>query len=312
MTPAAQTKNWLGYLLCAAGATLFSTKAIFIKLAYQETVDASLMLAWRNIFAVPLFLAIGVYAVLQKRGQGVALPKPKLWLAAMATGFFGYYISSWLDFKGLEFISAQLERLVLFSYPFFVMFIGAIWWKQPLTRHGLIAAGITYLGLTIVFGLDLPEGGRSTIIGSSLVLLCALFFAIYQLMAKSYISLFGSVLFTCVTMSSAGVMLILHRYVVSGDYAASPRFLWLSFGTAIFATVIPSFLINAGLARISSQAVGMISTISPLVTIVLAVAILGEDFTIADAIGSGLVLAGVGYFTWGDMRQKAVAANAPA
>jgi drug/metabolite transporter (DMT)-like permease len=299
--------TWIGYAMCAAGAALFSTKAIFIKLAYQDVLDATLMLAWRNIFALPVFLGIGLWAFMQRRRSGLPMPGVRPWLAAMATGFLGYYLSSYFDFKGLEFISAQLERLVLFSYPIFVMLIGAIWWKQPLTRHGVVAALITYAGLAIVFGLDIPSGGRATVIGSALVLGAALSFAIYQLVAKSYISIFGSVLYTAIAMSSAGLALIFHRWLVSGGaFSAPPRFLWLSFGTAIFATVLPSFLINGALARISPQSVAMISTISPLVTIALAVLLLGEPFTIGNAVGSALVLAGIGFYTWADMRARAL------
>jgi drug/metabolite transporter (DMT)-like permease len=117
----------------------------------------------------------------------------------------------------------------------------------------------------------------------------------------------GSALFTAVALASASVFCILHQVVVSGgSFAASPRFLWLSAGCAIIATVLPTFLINAGLARISSAAVSMISTVSPVVTIALAVWILGEPFTWADAIGSVLVLAGVGLYAWGENRKPPV------
>jgi drug/metabolite transporter (DMT)-like permease len=123
----------------------------------------------------------------------------------------------------------------------------------------------------------------------------------------------GSILFTAVALSASGIACILHQAIVSGgDFAAGSRFLWLAAGCAIFATVLPSFLINAGMARISPQAVSMISTISPLVTIGLAVWILGEPFTLAHAFGSAMVLAGVGYYTWADMRAKQAAIPAAA
>ncbi len=296
--------RYTGYWLVAAGASLFSTKAIFIKLAYQDDLNATLILAYRMAFALPFFIAAGLWAVRQKRAKGEALPSGNTVLSAIATGCIGYYLSSFTDFKGLEYISAQLERLVLFTYPIFVMLIGAIVWKQPVTRHGIIAAAVSYIGLAIVFGLDLPEGGRNTIIGTAWVLACAVLFAIYQLLAKNFVTLMGSVLFTSVALSSSGVACILHHYIFDGDFTASSFFLLMSFGCAIFATVLPSFLINAGMARTNPQAVAMISTISPLVTIVLAVAILGEPFSTADAIGSALVLAGVGYFTWADSRKR--------
>jgi drug/metabolite transporter (DMT)-like permease len=300
----AQQKFW-GYGLTALGATLFSTKAIFIKLAFREEVNASLMLAWRMIFSLPFFVAAGAFILWRMRANGAAMPSNRnLWLSAV-TGFVGYGLSSYLDFKGLEYISAQLERLVLFTYPLFVMFLGAAWFRQPITRYGIIACVITYIGLAIVFGLDVPTGGWTTVIGTAFVLACAITFAINQLMAKSLISSVGSVLFTSVSMMAGGAACILLQAVAEGGrFAASTPFLWQAFGCAIFATVLPIFCINGGLARISAQAVAMISTLSPVVTIALAVYVLGEPFTWADAIGSTLVLAGVGYYTWADSKAK--------
>jgi len=294
--------RYAGYILAAAGAALFSTKAIFIKLAYQERVDGALMLAYRMIFAFPFYAVIGLWAIDQRRRRGLPPITAASWLLAALTGFTGYYVASQLDFAGLEYISAQLERLVLFTYPMFIMFLGAIFAAQPLTATGLLASAITYLGLAIVFAADLPDGGRDTIIGTLLVLGAAFAFAVHHLLAKRVIPVMGSALFTAVALSTASICCVLHQLVASGNFAASPRFLWLSAGCAVFATVLPTFLINAGIARTSPQAVAMISTVSPLVTIGLAVAILGEPFTIADAVGSALVLAGVGMFTWGDRR----------
>jgi drug/metabolite transporter (DMT)-like permease len=294
----------IGYGLTALGATLFSTKAIFIKLAFRDEVNATLMLAWRMIFSMPFFVAVAVWVVLQRRSARIPLPDRRTLVMASLTGFIGYGASSYLDFKGLEYISAQLERLVLFTYPLFVMFIGALYWGNPITRYGVVACIITYLGLAIVFGVDVPDGGWATIIGTALVLGCAVTFAINQLMAKGLIGSMGSIFFTAVSMIAGGTASILTHLVVDGDFSASTPFLWYGFGCAIFATVIPIFCINGGLARISAQAVAMISTLSPLVTIALAVWILGEPFTVADAIGSALVLAGVGYYTWADSRKS--------
>jgi drug/metabolite transporter (DMT)-like permease len=304
---ATKTKLW-GYGLTAVGATLFSTKAIFIKLAFREEVNASLMLAWRMIFAAPFFIAAGLWVGLRMKSQGRAMPDGRTLALAAATGMIGYGLSAYLDFKGLEFISAQLERLVLFTYPLFVMFIGAAVLGQPVTRHGLVSCFVTYCGLAIVFGVDVPEGGWSTIIGTTLVLGCAVTFAINQLMAKGLIGKMGSGLFTAISMTAGGVGAAFLHVVINGDFSAPSHFLWLTFGCAIFATVLPIFCINGGLARISAQAVAMISTLSPLVTIALAVWILGEPFTLADAVGSALVVAGVGLYTWSDMRRKVVVA----
>jgi drug/metabolite transporter (DMT)-like permease len=296
----------IGYALTFLGASLFSTKAIFIKLAYREEVNATLLVAWRMIFSTPMFATIGLLALVLHRKRGAPPPENKYILGAAAAGALGYGLSAYLDFKGLEYISAQLERLVLFTYPLFVMFLGALFFQQKITRYGLIACAVTYAGLAIVVGLDVPAGGWNTVIGTALVLGCAITFALNQLYAKQLITVLGSIFYTTVSMIAGGVAAVLIHLVSDGDFAASSFFLWMALGCAVFATVMPIFCINAGLARTSAQTVAMISTISPMVTIVLAVTILGEPFTVVDALGSALVLAGVGYYTWAEMRAKSL------
>lgn len=284
-----------GYAYAAAGAALFSTKAIFIKLAYQEQTNAALLLALRMAFSLPFYLAVGVFALWQVLRRGEPLPAAWVWGQAFVVGLVGYYLSSLLDFEGLVYITAQLERLVLFTYPIFVMLIGWLFLGQRPRAVGILGAGITYAGLMIVFLIDLPEGGRNVMIGTALVLGCAITFAIYQLLAKKIIGVMGSLLFTAIAMSGSSVACILHYMITqqTTSFAASPRFLGLAAATAFFATVLPSFLVNAGLSRISAQATSMIATFSPVLTIALAVFILGEKFTLADAVGSSMVIAGV-------------------
>jgi drug/metabolite transporter (DMT)-like permease len=296
-----------GYLFAAGGAALFSTKAIFIKLAYMEEANAALMLALRMATALPFFIGVGLYAVYQLRQAGRPLPGWGLTFRALLAGFIGYYISSLLDFEALVYITAQLERLVLFTYPMFVMFLGWLFFGARLTWMSIVAAVITYVGLVIVFLTDLPAGGIDTVIGTALVLGCALTFAIYQLLAKNFITAMGSALFTSIALSGSGFACIIHYILVSRsfDFSSSPRFFWLAAGTGFFATVLPSFLVNAGLSRISPQSTSMIATISPLITISLAVWILGEPFTLVDAIGSAMVIAGVGFYALTDVKSKA-------
>ncbi len=170
----------------------------------------------------------------------------------------------------------------------------------------MFGAAITYAGLMIVFLIDLPEGGRNVILGTALVLGCSITFAVYQLLAKKIISFMGSLLFTAIAMSGSSVACILHYMITqqTTSFAASPRFLALGAGTAFFATVLPSFLVNAGLSRVSAQSTSMIATFSPVLTIALAVAILGEKFTFADAIGSAMVIAGVALYALTDKPAK--------
>ena len=299
-------QTFLGYIYAAAGSALFSTKAIFIKIAYIDQVNPPLMLALRNLMALPFFVVVGIYAWRRMLKQGTHLPSGKLIGQALLTGFIGYYISSLLDFEGLVYISAQLERLVLFTYPIFVIFLGAMFFNTRLTMMSLICASITYLGLLVVFMSALPEGGRNTWIGTALVLGCALTFALYQLLAKKFISLMGSTLFTSVALSGSAVACIAHYVLVSRsfDFSSSPRFFEMAAGCALFATVLPSFMVNAGLSRISAQSTAMISSISPIITISLAVWILGEHFTLADAIGSAMVIAGITIYAMTDKKPE--------
>lgn len=298
----------IGYLLVAVGAALFSSKAIFIKLAYVERHDALLMLVWRMAFALPVFVAVGLWAVAQRRKQHSQLPTPTLVLRAILVGLVGYYVAMILDFSGLLYVSAQLERLALFTYPIFLLFIGAAFFGMRLSRSSVFAAAITYAGLAFVFISDFKTGGSNVVLGTALVLGSAIAFAIYQLMAKSLITAMGSILFTSIALSAAALTTFAHMLVARGglDTTVSFHYLMLAAGTGLLATVLPSFLVNAGIARIGSASTAMISNISPLLTIYFAVIILGEAFTLAHGIGTALVVGGVGIHTWRDLRTSSV------
>jgi drug/metabolite transporter (DMT)-like permease len=301
---------WLGYAFTATGAALFSSKAIFIKLAYLEKSDAALMLALRMMMSLPFFLAVGLYALHLNRRAGRPQPGWRAVALAAVNGFIGYYIAAYLDFAGLTFITAQLERLVLFTYPVFVMFLGWLFFQGRITMAGLIGAAITYAGLALIFSNGIAIDGWNAAIGSLLVLGAAAAFALYQLLAKNLIRAMGATLFTAIAMSAAGVASLVHYAIASHGVgpAVSWHYVSLAAGCAFFATVVPSFLINAGLGLISPQASSMISTISPLVTIILAVIFLGEEFTLVDAIGTVLILLGVGFYAWSDARAARVRA----
>lgn len=300
-----RTSLAVGYALAAAGAMLFSTKAIFAKLAYQIDDNAELLLAWRMILSLPMFLATGMFAT---RGTGLIerlVTERRTVAAAVLTGLIGYYLASLLDFMGLLYITAQLERLVLFTYPIFVMLLGRLFFGMKLTASGLAAAALAYVGLAIVFNEGLETGGSGVVTGTLLVLGSAVAFALYQLLAKGFIARLGSTLFTSIALSSAAIACIVHYVVVSRsfDFSATPGFIGLALATAVFATVLPSYLVNAGLGRIGPQATGMISSMGPIFTVGLAVWILDERFTLVDAAGTLLVVGGIGLYTWLDMRR---------
>jgi drug/metabolite transporter (DMT)-like permease len=298
------TAIW-GYLAAGSGAALFSTKAIFVKLAYAEGVDAGTFLAIRMVFAAPIFALVGWWAWRRR----AAMIAPRVLWATLGVGALGYYGASWLDFWGLEYISANLERVILLTYPMFVIFLGALFFKTPIRAHALGAAVLSYLGLAVLltFGHEAQNKSENLAFGASLVLLSGVAYALYQLFAKDLISELGGALFTALAMLSAGGAVLLHFALTHplDALAAGPKVLSLGLMVAFFSTVLPSFLISLGIKHAGSQATAIIGTISPLITIVLAVAVLRESFGWTDAIGSALVVGPVAFFTYWDMRLKA-------
>ncbi|MCG7392761.1 EamA family transporter [Microvirga sp. ACRRW] len=295
----AKRPPYMGYAMAAAGATLFSTKSILIKLAYAQGIDAETTLALRMILALPFYLVIGIHAFSSMKAAGKEMPDAKLWLRMIGVGLVGYWTSSYLDFKGLEYISAHFERLILFTYPLFVVLIGAAFFRQRIKLKALLAFAVSYAGLALMFAQNFSALGASAMTGTLFVLSAAVTFALYQLLAKPLIMTIGPQLFTCIAMSAAGVAVILQFLVthpIENLFVSTP--LWgLSLALAFGATVLPSFFMSAALKQITPQANATIGMMSPVVTIVLAMAILGDAIGIADWLGAALVILGIGWFT---------------
>lgn len=294
-----------GFVLAASGATLFASKAILVKLAYLERPDPLLMLVWRMIFALPFFVAAGALALV-KAGAAGRLPAGRSLVRAAAIGLVGYYIAMYLDFAGLVHVTARLERLALFTYPIFLLFIGALFFETKLTSGHLVAAAASYGGLTLVFLSDLGmTTGGNVPLGTLLVLGSAVAFALYQLLAKALIAEMGSIIFTSVALTAASAASLAHGIVVLGPsgLAAPTDFLWLAAAAGILATVIPSYFVNEGMARIGPESTALISFLSPLLTIAMGVAVLKEHFSLMDGLGTCLVCMGVGYHTWRELRE---------
>lgn len=304
LQPAAPRGLWFGYLCAALGAALFSTKAIIIKLAYAEGINAETLLALRMALSLPFYAAIGWVSVMERRRTGRPLPERGLVVRAALVGMLGYWFASYADFLGLVHISAQFERLILFTYPAFVVILGALFFAQPIRARTLLGVAISYLGLTLIFATKVTTLGADVAKGAALVLAAAFTFALYQLLAKGVIARIGPRLFTCIAMSGAAAAALL-QFALTQPLASllvSQHMLFYGLLIAIGATVLPSFLLNTALHRISAQANSTIGTLSPVITILLAVAILGEAFTWIDAAGTVLVLAGVGWFTLAERR----------
>lgn len=288
----------IGYVFAALGALLFSTKAIAIKLVYEESVDAETLLALRMALALPIYFVIGALAVRERKKNGEALPPTNAVIKALLIGVLGYWFASYTDFLGLEYISASFERLILFTYPFFVVVFGAMFFRQPISPRVLLAVSLSYVGLALIFTEKMGARGPEVAIGAGLVLAAAIAFAFYQLLARGQIAITGPRLFTCIAMTGAAIGAFAQFFMTHApsDLLVSERVLLLGIFLAIGATVLPSFFINAALHRIPAQANATIGTLSPVATILLAVLILGETLSVRDMIGAAMVLAGVGWF----------------
>ncbi len=299
----------MGYALALGGAVLFSTKGIFIKLAYAHGVATETLLALRMAVALPVYAVI--FLVLMRRAPG-ALGKlrGRTLVAIMLVGLLGYYVSSYLDFAGLQFVSAQYERLVLFTYPFFVLVLGVWFFGDRMAWSVVPGMVISYLGLAVIFGWNLVAEPQGLFAGTALVMAAALTFALYQHLAKRQMTIIGSGFFTCIGMSTAALAAIGQDAAVHGiGNLATLDGTTLGYGLAlgILCTVLPSFLINTAIARIGARATSTTAGIGPVMTAVIAVIVLGEAFTPFHAVGTVLVITGITLFGRAERRALATA-----
>jgi drug/metabolite transporter (DMT)-like permease len=293
----------LGFGMAIAGAALFATKGIFIKLAYAAGVGAETVLALRMIVSMPIYVAIGVWLVFNPRIRA-ALGFRAI-IGSALVGMLGYYFSSFLDFSGLLFVTAQYERLVLFTYPFFSFVLGLMFFGDRPNWRVLPGLVMAYVGLIIIFAWNLTMRPQGLFEGTVLVVAAGLSFALYQHLARREMAAIGSAMFTCIAMTAAGVAAITHNTVQHGfaAYAELPHEVW-GYGLAIglLGTVAPSFLLNGAILRIGARATASTAAWGPVLTIVLAVAVLHEAFTVYHAIGSLLVILGSLWFARAERR----------
>ena len=284
----------IGCGLVLLGALGFSAKSIIIKLAYAAStqVDAITLMALRMLFALPFFLLVAVWH--NKKSPAQALDK-KQWLMIAVLGFIGYYLASYLDFIGLQYISAGLERVILFLYPTFVVLFSAVVHKKPITARVCVALGLSYAGMILVFVEHLSVASSGVLFGSGLVLASAVIFACFTMGSGVMVLKIGSARFTAYTMTVASIATLVHfafRHGVALTGFPADVYL-LALIMAVFSTVLPAFLMNAGIRRIGAGSASIISTTGPIATLVLAYMILDEAITMLQLAGTFFVLAGV-------------------
>jgi drug/metabolite transporter (DMT)-like permease len=292
----------LGIFLALLGAALFATKGIIIKLALADNIDTLTTLAWRQIMAVPVFVTVGILGYMRKRRDAPAGAAPILdartLFQALGVGMLGYYVASLLDFSALTYITAQLDRLILLTYPFFVVAFGLLFFRRKVTWLMGVSLIVSYAGIVIIFARDFSVEGDNVVLGSLLVFGSAFAYAGYQVLAKPLIDRLGAQLFTSIAMSGAGPAVLVHFLATHpvGALAINGHGIWLMLAIGLVATVAPAYCISAGIGLIGPERTAIIGNVSPLVTVALSIGILGEAFTVWHALGTALVLLGVWLF----------------
>jgi drug/metabolite transporter (DMT)-like permease len=293
--PAAGPALARGLALALLGAIAFSAKAIIVKLAYRYDVDAVTVIMYRMLFALPFFVAMAWWA---SRG------KPPLtrtdWLGVVGLGVIGYYLSSFLDFLGLQYITASLERLILYLTPTLVLLLGWLFYRKAI--HALQVAGmaISYGGVLLVFGQEARMTGSNVALGAGLVFASAVTYAVYLVYSGQLVQRLGSLRLVGLATSVACICCIVQFLVlrpVPVALAVAPPVIWLSVLNATLCTAVPVLLVMMAIERIGPALTAQAGMVGPLSTILMGVVLLGEPFTAWIAAGTALVIAGIFVFT---------------
>ena len=286
----------LGVIICLVGAVCFSTKAIIVKIAYRDThVDAVSLLALRMIFSLPFFLISA--GISSSKGGNVKFTG-KQWIYIAVIGCLGYYISSLLDFLGLQFVTAGIERLILFIYPTLVLVMNYIFFKQKIKPIQWLAVIVTYVGLAVAFfsEVDLDSvQGENFLWGSFLIFVCAFTYAAYIVGSGKLIPVVGAIKFNSYAMSFACAGVLIHFFVTSEQSLMGfPTQVYIySLLMATLSTVIPSYLVSLGIKRIGSDNAAIVGSIGPVSTIILAYFFLNEAIFVMQIAGTLMILVGV-------------------
>lgn len=287
---------WIGPACAILGTLGFSFKAILIKLAYAAApVDAITLLALRMLYSAPLFVVMAWWA-----GRGAGPIARRDLAAILGLGFLGYYLASLLDFMGLRYITASLERLILYLYPTMVVILSALFFGKPVTRRAVGALVLSYAGIALVFRHDASIGDASaTLLGGGLVFASALAYAVYLVTAGGVIGRIGSMRFTALAMLASTAFVLAH-FAMARPLAAldvAPRIHLLSIAMAVFSTVVPTWLVAEAIRRLGANGTSLVGSLGPVFTIALGAMLLDEPIHAIQVAGAALVLAGVALVT---------------
>ena len=281
--------------IVACSSLFFCSKAIFVKLSYRYGLDAVTTLALRMAMAFPFFLVGGILA---SRGKhAVASPLTgKDWLRLAIVGFCGWYLSSVINFMGLEHISVGLERMILYTYPSLVVLGSVLFMRKPLRWTVVGAMLVSYAGILLAYhGETAAKAGGETWLGALLVFGSAVSYAIFVLLSGEMITRIGPIRFTSCVVGFSCLYVLIHFALThpAGAILRLPHEAYVCGAVlAVAGTVIPSYLFGIGLKRAGSQAFAVIGMIGPLGTVGLAWLILGETVNLTQVLGLTLTLAG--------------------
>nr|WP_315235001.1 DMT family transporter [uncultured Albidiferax sp.] len=289
------TKNIAGGLLLAlVGSIAFSGKAIIVKLAYRYGVDAVTLIMYRMLFALPIFAVMAWWS-----SRGKAPLTAKDWWGVLGLGFTGYYLASFLDFAGLGYISASLERLILYLNPTLVVVMGWLLYRKPITRVQVLGMAVCYCGVVLVFGHEINLQGANAGLGALLVFGSAVSYAIYLVYSGQMVQRLGSLRLVGLATTVACVLCLLQFVLLRPMSAAqvAPEVIWLSVLNATACTAAPVLMVMMAIERLGAGLAAQIGMVGPMSTILMGVLILGEPFTAWVAAGTVLVVSGIYVFT---------------
>jgi drug/metabolite transporter (DMT)-like permease len=276
--------------MAITGSIAFSGKAIIVKLAYRYGVDAVTLIMYRMLFALPMFVVMAWWA---SRGKEPLTRND--WLGVIGLGFCGYYLASFLDFLGLQYISASLERLILYLNPTIVLILGALLFKRKITRTQGIAMALSYGGVLLVFGHEVSFEGKNVLLGTALVFGSAVSYAIYLVYSGEMVKRLGSLRLVGLATSVACLFCIAQFAILKPMAAAvvAPEVIWLSILNATLCTAVPVLLVMMAIERIGAGLAAQTGMIGPMSTIAMGVIFLGEQLNTWIIGGTVLVLLGV-------------------
>ena len=276
----------IGILVVFLATVFLSTKSIWAKLIYLDSLSPLNVLVCRAVLSLPFFLIPMI------RFDWNSVNKSKVFKYS----FFGailYLSSSIADFIGLLYISASLERAVLFTFPIYVFLLSSDLSRITFSKVVLIVS--TVLGLSIMFNPTVDNHLIDTLIGISLVLLSAVFWALFIIYSKRTVSNISPTIFTSTYMCITTVLLLFGFIIDSKNFTTfltlqTHTMIYLVF-LAIFCSIIPSYLMSFGLKKINASLAAVISAMGPIVTLGLDVVILNHNLASNEIIGAIIVTA---------------------